>query len=239
MTYVLIRGASASRLACFLGLLGACGSEPPAREPEPTHEVAPKPARPALQMKSELGSVDPADVKKTFRGLESQFSDCQKQGIDRVEVLSGSVKFFVRIGPDGSAKWVYLEDTDLGDRATEKCLIDAAMAARWPKPDGGEAEARYGMELPLMATRPPNDWSSDKVTVAIAAHHAAIEQCKEGGGQFHATVYVGPGGHVLAAGVAMSGKDDGEKVDCLANVLTKMKGLPSPGSWPAKVSLGL
>jgi hypothetical protein len=28
-------------------------------------------------------------------------------------------------------------------------------------------------------------------------------------------------------------------VDCLAEVLLKMKGLPSPGSWPAKVSFNL
>jgi hypothetical protein len=237
MAYVTVVGACASGVLLFLG--GCGGSEPPAREPEPAHEEAQKPARPALQMRSELGSVDPADVKKTFRGLEGQFSDCQKQGLDRVEVLAGSVKFFVRIGADGAAKWVYLEDTDLGDRPTEKCLLDAAMGAHWPKPDGGEAEAHYGMELPLLATRPPNDWNSDKVTQALVKHHAAIEQCKEGSGQFHATLYVGPGGHVLAAGVAVPGKDDGDKADCLADVLTKMKGLPSPGSWPAKVSLGL
>jgi hypothetical protein len=225
-------GALFSTLACG-------GSEPPPQAPEPVHEAAPKPVRPALQMHSELGSVDPDAVKKAFRALEPQFADCQKQGVDRVEVLAGNVKFFVRIAADGSAKWVFLEDSDLGDRATEKCLIDAAVAGHWPKPDGGEAEARYSMELPLLATRPPNDWDSSKVDSALVKHHGAIDQCKEGGGHFRVTMYVGPGGHVLAAGVATSGKDDGPKADCLSEVLTKMKGLPSPGSWPAKVSFGL
>jgi hypothetical protein len=236
MTYARIFRAS----LLALGLCGCGGSEPPPQAPEPTHAEAAKPARPALQMKSELGTVDPDAVKRTFRGLESQFTDCQKQGLDRVEVLAGSVKCFVRIAADGSAKYAYLEDTELGDRATEKCLLDAVNGAHWPKPDGGgEAEARYGMELPLTATRAPNDWSSDKVTVALTKHHAAIEECKAGGGTFHATMYVGSGGHVLAAGVATPGKDDADKADCLANVLTKMKGLPSPGSWPAKVSFSL
>ncbi len=234
------RAVSLGVIACACALGSACGgSEPPPQEPVATHEAAPKPSRPAFQMRSELGSVDPEAVKKTFHGLEEAFTECQKRGIDRVEVLAGSVKFFVRIAEDGSAKWIYLEDTDVGDRATEKCLVDAAMGAHWPKPDGGEAEARYGMELPLQATRPPNDWDSDKVSPTLAKHGSAIDQCKGGGGgRFHATMYVGPGGHVLAAGIA-AGKDDEDKADCLANVLTKLKGLPSPGSWPAKVSFAL
>jgi hypothetical protein len=221
--------------------VSACGGgEPAAREPEPSHEEAQKPARPALQMRSELGSVDPDAVKRAFRALEGEFTACQKEGIDRVDVLAGSVKFFVRIGEDGGAKWVYLEETDLGDRVTEKCLIDAALGAKWPKPDGGEAEAHYGMELPLQATRPPSDWDSGKVSPALARHEAAIDQCKAGGGRrFQATMYVGTGGRVLAAGVATSAKDDLEKADCLAKVLAKLKGLPSPGSWPAKVSFTL
>ena len=192
-------------------------------------------------VKARRGQNDP-------RPLEPENIELAKPSISKanvtVEVLAGSVKFFVRIGPDGSAKYAYLEDTELGDRPTEKCLLDAVNAAHWPKPDGGgEAEARYGMELPLMATRPPNDWSSEKVTAALTKHHAAIDQCKSGegsgGGTFRATMYVGSGGHVLAAGIATPGKDDGDKADCLVDVLTKMKGLPSPGSWPAKVSFGL
>jgi len=44
---------------------------------------------------------------------------------------------------------------------------------------------------------------------------------------------------VLAAGIATSSKDGESSCDCLANELLRMKGLPSPGSWPAKVSFGL
>jgi hypothetical protein len=49
-------------------------------------------------------------------------------------------------------------------------------------------------------------------------------------------MYVGPGGHVISAGIAAGSKDGDEKADCLATVLGKLRGLPSPGSWPAKVS---
>jgi hypothetical protein len=52
-------------------------------------------------------------------------------------------------------------------------------------------------------------------------------------------MYVGPGGKVLAAGVTAPARDADDKADCLAHVLVKMKGLPSPGSWPAKVGFDL
>jgi hypothetical protein len=220
----------------------ACGGEPPPKAPEVVHEEAPPPPprKPSLKMKSELGSVDPGAVNLAFRGLGDKFMDCQRHGVDRVEVLAGSVKFFVRLGEDGAARWAYLEGSELGDRETEKCLLDVVMNARWPKPDGGEAEVRHGVELPLQSTRPANDWSSDKVSGAIGKHGDAIDRCKAGASaSFHATMYVGPGGKVLAAGVATSTKDGEERADCLTNVLVKMTGLPSPGSWPAKVSFDL
>jgi len=220
----------------------ACGGQPPPKAPEATHADPPqREVKLVLKTSSELGTVDPDAVKKAFTALDAAFMDCQKRALDRVEVLAGSVKFFLRIGADGGAKYSYVEDSELGDRDTEKCLQDVVTAARWPKPyGGGEAEARYGMELPLQATRPPSDWSPDKVANALGKRGGAIDQCKAGvTAKFRATMYVGPGGKVVAAGVAASSQEGSARVDCLADVLLKMKGLPSPGSWPAKVSFWL
>jgi hypothetical protein len=234
------------RFGCLLATalvacaLGCGGEEPPAQAPVATHEDAPPPSKPRLRTSSELGDVDPAAVTSAFKKLEDGFTDCQKRGLDRVEVLAGAVKFFVRIGGDGTAKWTYLEESEIGDRDTERCLLDVVMGARWPKPSGGDAEARYTMELPLQSTRPPNDWGPDKVAAALGRQGDAIDRCKSGAsGSFRATMYVGPGGKVLAAGVATSSKDGEERIDCLTKALVKLKGLPSPGSWPAKVSFGL
>jgi hypothetical protein len=227
-------------VASCLASLG-CGGPPP-KPPEPAAPVeeAPRAVKPALKTRSELGTVDPGAVKKAFTALNGAFMDCQKRALDRVEVLSGTAKFFLRIGEDGTTRYAYLEDSELGDRETEKCLLDAVNGAQWPKPDGGDAEARYGMELPLQATRPPNDWAQEKVTSALSKHGDAIGKCKAGAtGTFRATMYVGPGGKVLSAGVAATTRDGADKADCLAGALVKMKGLPSPGSWPAKVSFGL
>src|SRR5262249_6642775 len=150
------------------------------KAPEAAHEEEPKPAPAPLKAASELGQVDPAAVKRAFSGLDEKFMGCQKDALSRVELVAGGVKFFLRIANDGSAKWAYLEESQLGDRDVEKCLIDAVMSAHWPKPDQGDAEARYGMELPLQASRPPNDWGPEKITNALAKHGEAIDKCKAG-----------------------------------------------------------
>ena len=227
-------------LGCVLAALGCGGEEPPAKAPEPPPPPPQKAVPLVAKTSSELGSVDPAALKRAFASLDDKYMDCQKKALDRVEVLAGNVKVFLRIGPDGGAKWAYLEESDVGDRDTEKCLIDVITGARWPKPDTGDAEVRYSMELPLQATRPPNDWSADKVAGAVGKSSGAFDKCKAGAAEtFRATMYVAPGGKVLSAGIATSAKDTDETADCLVKALLKMKGLPSPGSWPAKVSFGL
>jgi hypothetical protein len=219
-------------------LLPACGGAPPPKAPDVVKEEAPPPQK-KLNMSSELGTVDPDAVKAAFHKLDDAFGQCQQAGLQRVEVMAGSLKFFLRIGPDGSAKWAYLEESDLGDRDTEKCMLDAVMGARWPKPDGGgDAEARYGLELQAPG-RPATDWNPDKVAAALGKAGNALDECTSGTSGFKGTLYVGPGGKVLSAGVAVSSKDGAGKADCVAKVLGKMKGLPSPGSWPAKVTFGL
>lgn len=228
-------------MALSLAALGACGgSEPPPRPPQTAQAPVEHRRPPPLRMKSELGDIDPDAVKRAFHALDDKFMECAKREIDRVEVLSGDVKFFVRIAEDGSAKWAYLEDSEVGDRAVEKCLVQTVLGAQYPKPDGGEAEARYSIELPLQSTRPPNEWGAEKVSPALAKHADAIGRCKTGASAgLRATMYVGPGGKVLAAGISGAGKDGDDEADCLVEVLEKMRGLPSPGSWPAKVRFAL
>jgi hypothetical protein len=229
-------------MALFLvsAAVGCGGSEPPPKQAEPVNEPPERTVPLVAKTSQELGGVDPNAVKRAFSALNDRYMACQKRAIDRLELVAGNVKFFLRIGADGSAKWAYLEESEIGDRDTEKCLVAVVMGARWPKPDAGDAEVRYGMELPLQAARAPSDWSPDKVAGALGRSGEAIGKCKAGAGtSFRATMYVGPGGRVLSAGVAMSSKDAEENANCLARALVKMKGLPSPGSWPAKVSFSL
>jgi len=226
-------------------LLLACGGAPPPPveappPPEPVHA-----APPPVMATQELGSIDEDDTNRTFNGLSSQFLDCQKQGMARVEFLAGDAKFFVRVGQDGAAKWAYLEDSTVGDRATEKCLLQVVSNAHWPKPVGGEAEVQKSISFDVGDARPAVAWTSDKVSSVLAKDGADAMQCKgKIRGVFKVTVYVEPGenkhkhGKVLSVGVAPPNKEGEQKSDCIVDAVMGWK-MPSPGSWAAKVTFSL
>lgn len=229
---------ASSVLPFFLSipLVVACGgNEPPPKEPENHEEPAPRQKKPNLKMQSELGEIDQAKTQAAFRGLSPQFMDCQEKRKKAVKGLGGDAKFFVRVGPDGKAKWAYLEDSTIGDSETEKCMLDVVMGAQFPKPDGGDAEVQYGVGLDVQG-REPVDWSKDKVADALGP----IQQCTGGQSGFKVTMYVADaGGHkgkVVAIGVAVPNKDAAQKIECIVDAAKDMK-VPSPGGWPAKVSI--
>lgn len=226
------------RIAALVALvpvaLAACGgSTPPPKEPDPEPAAPSRPVNSGIRVGSELGTVDPNKVKEAFRALYPKFMTCQKGRLSAIEVLSGNVNFFLRIGSDGAAKWTYLLDSDLGDRDTEKCLLEAIKSASWPKPDGGgDAEVQYGMELPQNAARDAVEWPVDKASQLVDV----VEKCKAGSrATYKVTLYVAEGGKVLGVGVAAPEKDADEKIECVVKTVKKQK-LPNPGNWPAKVS---
>jgi hypothetical protein len=245
-----------NRVALVLGgivtvtSLVACGGAPPPPPvetpppPEPTHaEPAP------IQASQELGSIDELATNRAFEGLQNQFLDCQKQGMQRVEFLAGDAKFFIRVGADGAAKWAYLEDSTIGDRATEKCMLGVVTGAHWPKPDGGEAEVQKSISFDVGDARPAVPWRSDKVSSVLATESSDAMQCKgKIRGVFKVTVYVEAGegehhkkhphGKVLSVGVAPPNKDGEAKVDCIVDAVKDWK-MPSPGGWAAKVTFSL
>src|SRR5579864_3856595 len=97
---------------CLLGLFACCGcasEPPPPRVAPPPQPEAQKAVPLVAKTSSELGSVDPDAVKRAFGQLNDKFMDCQKRALDRLEVLAGNAKFFLRIGAGGTAKWAYLE----------------------------------------------------------------------------------------------------------------------------------
>jgi hypothetical protein len=222
--------------------LVACGgSAPPAESPtpDPTPAATARPRqRSGPSVSQELGSIDKTAVDAVFLKLGSSVRQCQKLGVGRVEYLSGDYKLFLRIGQDGKVKYGWLEESNLGDRATEKCLLDAAFAASWPKPQGGEAEVRQAAGFNPGDAREPTDWSADKIMAAVGAN-ASLKKCDASG--LHVTAYVEPDGKdgkVVAAGASASSKEAAEKIDCVVDALKGMK-TPSPGSYAAKVSFKL
>ena len=202
---------------------------------------------PPLQSSQELGSIDEMATNRTFDGLQKQFLDCQKQGMQRVEFLAGDAKFFIRVGADGMTRWSYLEDSTIGDRATEKCILQVIDSTHWPTPDGGEAEVQKSIAFDVGDARPAVPWQSDKVSTVLAKDSNDALQCKgKVRGTFKVTAYVEPGankkkgghGKVLAVGVSAPNRDGAEKIDCIVDAVMEWK-MPSPGGYAAKVTFNL
>jgi hypothetical protein len=190
-------------LVCVVALSACGGSTPP-----PKTEDTAKPEAARVQtgggntggpmVEQELGSIDPKAVEKTFdRLLQGNLESCHKQGRDRIEYLSGEAKVFVRVGKDGKARYTFFDESTIGDRDTEKCVLDTLSGADWPKPQGGEAEVRSSFSWSGGSERAPSPWTPEKASGAVAEDSAAkgaIEKCKSGvSGTFRVTAYVEPG----------------------------------------------
>lgn len=179
--------------------LAACGGStpPPKMEEAPKEEPKRESTGGGPTIEQELGSIDQGAVEKKFAALEGKLEACHRQGRDRVEYLSGDVKVFLRVGKDGKVRYSWFEESTLGDRETEKCILDLFAATDWPKPQGGEAEVRNGFGWPAGSERPPTPWGPEKVIGALEEDKEAkknVEKCKSGvSGDFRVTAYVEPG----------------------------------------------
>jgi hypothetical protein len=235
-----------ARLSRMFGLavLAGCASAPP-----PPVLVAPAPpppptVRPRMAATAELGQIDDAATNKMFVTLRPALMQCYSSGRERLEFLQGDVKFYFRVRADGTTRWAFLEQSTLGDRYTEKCMLSVVLGARWPLPEDGEAEVHQGLGFDApTGVRPPADWSAEHVMKAIDKASHGVAQCKQhASGSFSMTAYVhsqkGGIGKVLAAGAAAPTKEGDADIDCLVGVVEKMK-VPSPGSYAAKVSFSL
>lgn len=248
-----------------LGLLaaGCGGGEPKAKAPEAEPEVR-RSSGPAPVVQQELGSIDERAVQSTFAKLQGQLAKCQTQGRDRVEYLAGDVKLLLRIDQGGRVRYGYLEESSLGDRETERCMLGVFSATHWPKPIGGEAEVRNAFGFDPGGERQPTPWGPEKVMNAIDGAKELkkdLEKCKATGVKI--TGYVvhdeghkdhnkpkngdrpgaknhkdRRGGKFSAVGVSAPTKEAAEKVDCVLDAIKELR-LPSPGSYAAKVSFTL
>ncbi len=234
--------------AAFLMISAACGGSnttaaAPAMPPDDGVSNANSHVPPMPQVSQELGSIDPNAVERTFDHLQNKIQGCFKAGASRIEYLDGDVSVFVRVGSDGRAKYTYFEDSSVGDRDTEKCLLDVMSNADWPKPQGGEAEVRKSFGYDASGdVRAPTAWNSDKIAASVGKASDAIAKCKGGvSGSFKGAAYIEPDGKkgkVQAAGLASPSKDGIDKIDCLLGVIQGLQ-VPSPGSYAAKVSFAL
>jgi len=222
-------------------LAGCGGSEPAARHAALKDETPKTESGPGIVASAEIGGMNEEAVDAAFNSSVKGLQRCLDAGSKRVEFLGGSVSFFLKIDATGKVANAYLEHSTLGNRATERCMLDALAAKSWPKPVGGE----HGLARKSFTFDPPNDvrepitWDDHDAAAGMKKIAGDVDKCKQGhAGPFEATLYVDTSGKVLSAGATPPDEAGAEAVDCLVGVLESAS-FPSPGSWPAKVTLAL
>jgi hypothetical protein len=189
-----------------------------------------------LSADADIGGINEEDAHKVFARAKPAIEKCWTSGLERIPYLAGEVSFHVRIDRAGAPSKIYL-DSELGDRQTEKCMIDTLQGMTFPKPQGGrEGTADDPFTFPLQEAREPVRWSIDDMGKKAKDANAAMSECKQkaGGASLTATLYVNTDGTVQSIGVG--GEGSVAAGDCVVEKLGKLK-FDSPGSYAAKVTL--
>ena len=223
--------------------LPACGGEEkPAKAPDAEGERAFRTGDDDdgdVGISAEVGGLNQSKARAAFKRAEKKFEKCLIAGLQRMEYLLGEASFFVGINDQGEVVDAYLTQSTLGDRETEKCMLDAIRAEDWPPAVGGQiGEARHGpIGITEGEVRPAMEWTADDIAEKMTELQPEIDKCKglAGPNRYTATWYVDVTGKVLAAGMSQSQGGGDAAVDCLVGVL-KGAEFPSPGSWPAKMT---
>lgn len=187
------------------------------------------------------GTLSPFDVRVTLEKRAAAFASCHEPRARRVPALAGKVEFQIHVLKSGAVGAVNVSDSDLGDRVLERCLSEAIQGARFPSPNGGEADVTWRMLLePAGEKHATEQWDSQRVARVLRKHQSALlETCDaERLGPFRATAYVSRSGRVLAAGVAAKQAASADTIDCIAKGLRSWS-MPKPRRSIAKVSFPL
>lgn len=232
-------------------LATACsGAQPPppaAAPPPPAVDAGPPPApvvasrcgnAHGIAIEGQMGALDPNRVRRTLHDAEPTLTACYTHRVEELPCLAGHIDLRIRVGEDGAVRWAIPTTSTLGDRATERCIVDAAAALHFEPPCGGESEVTYGLDFEGGPDRrPATAWTPQRVETALRTRRTALATCRHGDrSALQVTLYVAPNGSVAAAGAALASHEALEMTDCVLREVQALH-LPTPGSWYARTTV--
>jgi hypothetical protein len=236
-------GAPAALLAAVI--VSACGGAPVATEEptstpraQPRAQTPPAERRDGVAISGLMGTISAEFVRDTLQLRQDRFLRCFTQRLDDVSVLGGTIELAFRVRVDGTVRWVYPRRSTVGDRETERCILEVASTVHFRRPNGGEAEFSWPFEVGLADdVRPPLNWGPERIAAPLASANGLAARCRAPGTQstFAVTAYVGAGGRVLAAGAAASDVEGLPAIDCVLDAVRAFQA-PDPGAYPAKIT---
>lgn len=231
-------------LSAASALLVACGGSKPEPKATPNDTLPVRTERKSdVAVNAEVGGLNEEATGKVFERAEPKLERCFKQRAAQVEFLAGTVRFFVIINLDQTAKSVTIEESSLGDRDAEKCMQGVLLGMKWPKPVGGRtAHAHYtaaAFEPPDPDVREPVNVDPEEVAKVRKKLQKQASDCRVGSpSPYQVTAYLDTSGKVITASVTSTDPAGELNVDCVVD-LVKTAEFPSPGSYAGKVTFEL
>lgn len=231
-------GWTIARILILAFAAAACGGSEPteaAPEPEQSQGAEREAEGEPMAVTGLMGTIPERKIQRVLEGRLGRFQRCFFDGMETVEFLGGAVEFYFRVEHSGAVESVYLRNSTVGHRGTERCLLERASEASFPAPQGGDAaEFAWGFELdPPDGVRPPVPWQVAQLEPVRAPIASLLGEC--GVGEATITAYVSPGGALLSAGVAAQDAAEASALDCVVSGLSGLA-WPDPGSYAAKVT---
>jgi TonB family protein len=240
-------------------MLAACGG----RAPKPAPVVSqppPQPARVVVETEKDdepqdgikfthtRGKMEQAAIEAGLSPHTQEMTDCYMAKVGRRRWIGGHVVVHWDIKADGTVTSVKLSESDLGNWDIEKCLLDAARAATFDKPQGGDAD--FTIPLDFSPTRDAQIWDEDKSLRAIGGQLAKLDSCPDPKEMkklkkpmqkppinVTVTLYVGPHGKAQSVGFSSPNTEITEEwMDCAAKAATMWR-LPDPRGQIAKLAI--
>jgi TonB family protein len=170
------------------------------------------------------GSLSTAAVRGAIEPRLDDFAICFARHGRRLRTLGGRIELKFTIATDGRVDDVHAIDSTVGHRAVERCVVDVAADVRFPRPQGGVAEARWPLELdPPEHLRHPVTWDPGRVRGVVRRRGARLlRECRVDG-SFQVTTYVSRRGRVIAAGAVAPEPVADEHLDCVARAVRQWR----------------
>jgi hypothetical protein len=162
------------------------------------------------------------DVREAFGELSKSVHRCIRKGAARNVALGGAVALDLRINPHGEAVSARLMNSTLGDRETEVCILEAALAKTWPGAKGGVGEASH--EYVIDSSIEVAQWSSGRLRSVLPEIHRKVGKCiAPVKGVWQMTLYIEKDGHVATSGVSSSKAHERDQADCVVAALNRLR----------------
>ncbi|MBA3498807.1 MAG: AgmX/PglI C-terminal domain-containing protein, partial [Deltaproteobacteria bacterium] len=168
-----------------LVVLAACGgSSPPAKKAEPQplqrtripiEEPEDEGPQDGVQIQSTKGRMELATIEAGIEPHKQTLMDCYMSRVGKRKWLGGRVSVRWDINKAGEITKVLLAESDLGAWQIEKCLLEAARAATFGKPVGGDAD--FSIPLDFSAKGRLLSWDEDQALRAVGGQLASLDEC--------------------------------------------------------------